>query len=234
MFSRILTLSFLLITFLLFSIDARAAAPANDNLSGRLALNGSSGMIGGTVLEATRETGEFTHSLSNAENVYKTVWYEWTANDSKPVVFEIASSQFDASIAIYTGDNFPLEQVSLNNDTIGNLPRAEFMAQSGTTYKIVVGIFNDQNAPGGSFALQWAQSSAPTNDNFAQALNLQNSAGAVAAANQSATVESGEPQFGADRSVWFNYTNPTAKDFSITFTTLRSRSAFFNSTLAVF
>ena len=201
-------------TLLILSIPAQAA-PANDNLANAVTLSGASGTTNGTVVEATRENGEYNHGVIGADSVYRTVWFEWTATQNKPIVFEITAAAFDAGMAIYTGDSHPLLSVSRNNDTNGNRPRIEIMAESGTSYKIVVGIYNNPNAASGDFTLQWTQGNAPTNDNFAQALNLQNSSGVVAVTSQNSTSEASEPLFGDGKTIWFNFTNSTPNDFSI-------------------
>ncbi|MBS1797173.1 MAG: hypothetical protein JSS81_25320 [Acidobacteria bacterium] len=223
-----------LISICLFSPAAWAAAPANDNLANAATISGASGSTTGTTAEATRETGEYTHTASGSIQVYNTVWYQWTAPASGPVAVTATAGGFDASMAVYTGSAFPLETETINNDTTGTNPRVEFATTAGTTYRIVVGVYEDPNSAGGQFTLQWAQSSAPTNDNFAQAASLTGRSGSVAAANQNATSEPQEPIFGNGNSVWFSYTNQTGTDFSVTFTTANTFSANVDTNLAVY
>jgi hypothetical protein len=233
--SNFLIIKFIFIFVLGGSASAiQAAPPANDNLANAEILSGISGMTNGTVIDATKEAGEFSHAMSNAVTVHRTVWFEWTATENKPVVFEVTESGFDASIAVYTGSNFPLSYRTLNNDTFGTRPRIELMAESGTTYKIVIGIYNSETVANGTFSLQWMQNERPTNDDFLQGMNLENSSGSVAATNLNATSVLQEPVFGSGKSVWFNFTNSAPNDFSVTFSTLNSRNPFFNSTLSVF
>ncbi len=213
---------------------ANAAAPANDNLANAVTLSGASGTTTGTTIEATQENGEYSHGMSNSDFVYKTVWFQWTATASKPVVFEITAAGFDSSMAVYTGSVHPLSSLTRNNDTVGTRPRIELMAVSGTIYNIVVGVYNNPNAAGGSFTLQWTQNDTPTNNNFAQPMNLPNSSGIIAVTNQNATNEAQEPPFGDGKTVWFNFTNTTSNDFSITLTTRKSGNPSFDTTLAVY
>lgn len=238
MLSKFSNFSFLLLIFCLFS-GVYAAAPNNDNLANAQVISGVSGTTGGTTIDATRETGEFAHSSSNLNMVYRTVWFQWTAPQTMPVAFDVSfsSNGFDPAMAVYTGGNFPLTVVNRNNDTSGIFPRVEFKAQAGTTYQIVVGFYNDANSQGGNFTLNWSQNSSPTNDNFAAARNLENiKSGSVAVTNQNATHESGEPSHLSlnDKSVWLKFTNTTATDFSVTFKTRESFEALFNTTLAVY
>ncbi len=161
-------------------------------------------MIFGNTVDATRQDGEYAHTIAGNGMVHRTVWYQWTATESKPVVFEVTASGFDASISVYTGANFPLAWTSTNNDTSGNRPRIEFKATAGTTYRILVGLYNDQNVQGGDFMLQWSTNGNPTNDNFSNAMNLESILkGAVAVSNQNATKEQGEPvHIAGNRSIW--------------------------------
>jgi hypothetical protein len=108
----------------------------------------------------------------------------------------------------------------------------EFMATAGMTYKIVVGA-NGNVGSGGTFHLLWEQVDAPTNNNLAQALNLQATSGKVAMTNFNATAEGAETPFGVGKSVWANFTNTTGHDLSMTFTTRNSYNTIFDSTLSV-
>jgi hypothetical protein len=238
MYSKFSNFSFLLLIFCLFSV-ADAAAPTNDNLANALVISGATGTTNGTTVDATREIGEFSHTFSSQTFVYRTVWFRWTATQTKPVVFDVssASNGFDPALAVYKGDNFPLSSVTRNNDTSGNLPRVEFKAEIGVTYQIVVGFYNDANSQGGSFTLNWLQNNNPTNDNFANARILENAqTGSVAVTNQNATHEPNEPSHLSlnDKSIWFNFTNPTANDYSVTFKTRDSFDPSLNTTLAVY
>jgi hypothetical protein len=218
------------------ALTALATAPANDNLAGAVVLNDEAGAVIGTTVDATREDGEYNHALSNDAMVYHTVWYRWTAPETAPVQFYIyeAAPGFDPAIAIYTGGSHPLTRVAVNNDTYGNRPLIELMAEEGVTYRIVVGVFNDSANDGGEFNFQWEQAARPTNDDFAEALSLQDRSGSVAVTNQNATSEPQEPVFGVGKSIWFNYTNTTPRDYSVTFTTVQSSNPSFDTTLSVF
>jgi hypothetical protein len=221
--------------FCIFSLSAQAAAPANDNLANAQTLSGATGTINGTVAEATRQGSEFSHSLTGGTLVYRTVWYQWTATENKPAVFEISNAAFDSAIAVYPGNNFPLQLLSLNNDTTGNRPRIEFKATAGTTYKIVVGLFNTTDLPNDGFTMHWSTNAAPTNNNFANPFNLNSTtSGSVAITNQNADKETGEPaHINGNRSVWLTYTNTQPTDYSLTFETRRLGEAI-ETTLAVY
>lgn len=204
-----------------FVNELKAAPPANDNLANFQVISGASSSFSGNNVDATRQTGEATHDSSAI--VERTVWFEWTAVETKPVVFEITSADFDAAIGIYTGGStFPLSTLTRNNDTFGNRPRIEFGATAGTSYKIVVGLYANPVQQGGNFTLQWTTNNNPTNDNFSNALTLETpQKGSITLTKMNATKETGEPtHINGNRSVWFNFTNNLPTDFSITFSTM--------------
>lgn len=225
----------LIFTFILICVTtAVAAPPANDNLVNSTALSGAAGTVIATTAEATRETGEPTHGMTSTETVYRTVWFSWTATQTKPVVFDVTSATFDASMSVYTGSAFPVTTLVRNNDTNGTRPRIEFSAETGTTYRIMVGIYNQPADAGGDFTLQWTQNDAPTNDAFAAARALSTTSGNVSTTTLGATSESGEPSYGDGKTVWFTYTNPTANDLSVTFGTIGSFNFQLDTRLAVY
>lgn len=206
-----------------FVNEVQAAPPVNDDLQNLQIISGTSGSVNGSTVDATRQTGEPSH-LSNLTPVYRTVWFEWTAAETKPVVFQTTYADFDPVIAVHVGDNgfqFP-ESPSRNNDTFGTYPRVEFGAVAGKKYKIVVGLFNDPNAQGGDFTLEWATYDTPTNDDFENSLFISPiEGGSVTLTKLNATKQTGEPaHIAGNRSLWFEFTNDTETDYSITFSTL--------------
>jgi hypothetical protein len=213
-----------------------AAAPPNDNIANAIVLKGNSGNINSTTAEASTEGTEPGHFFKAW--VYKTVWFSFTAQSSGPVSFEVTSANgFDAAIAAYEGNVYAtMIRRAFNNDTIGQRPRIELMTQAGTTYSIVVGVFNNSNASGGTFELSWNAAATPSNDNFANALNIEGTSGSVAITNQNATVEGGEPSRirNGVRSVWLNYTNTTGHDHSVTFDTRLTGNPSFDTVLSVY
>ena len=212
-----------------------AAPPANDSLANATVLTGTSGSTAATVAEATRQTGEPLHGFNPLDTVERTVWFEWTALESKPVKFSVSNAGFDPAMAVYTGAGFPLVTVSLNNNTLGNLPEIEFIAVSGTSYKIAVGSFAALNVPSPDFTFEWSQTTSPTNDNWINARVLEGIAGVVTSTTGGATTEPSEPVFGSGTStVWFKFTNNTGHNLSMTVSTRRSMNPSFDTTLAVY
>lgn len=215
------------------SLQVFAAAPANDSLASAETISGVSGSINRTNVEATRESGEFSHAGGNS-TVFRTVWFKWTAPNTMPVTFEVTNSNggFDTAMAAYTGAGFPLLTISRNNDTLGNKPRIEFRATAGVVYNIAVGTFNTEGASG-SFDLAWSQSATPSNDLFANASAISGDAGDVAITTSGANSEAGEQAVGNGNTVWLKYTNASARDISVTFTTRYFSEQGANSAMCV-
>lgn len=219
--------------FSLLCMNAFAAAPSNDDLDVATTISGSSGTIMGTTFDATRQANENTHDFAPGYG-YRTVWYSWTATETKPVIFEVTGAGFDPVMAAYTGNAFPLTTISRNNDTVGQLPRLEFGAFAGVTYRIAVAVSNDPLAQGSTFELQWQTANNPTNDNFANARELNNDlSGRVTVIKQNATRESGEPlHIAGQHSTWYTFKNNFGRDISFTFTTAAADGS--DSTIAIY
>ncbi|MBS1797090.1 MAG: VCBS repeat-containing protein [Acidobacteria bacterium] len=228
-----LKLSAIFLIFFIGFYTASAAPPANDNLANAATLGGAAGIVNGTTVEATRENGEESHGVLNSDTVYRTVWYQWTAPATKPVRFEVTIANFDAAMAVYTGSAPALALVTRNNDTETSHPIVEIAAQSGVTYRIVVGVSNDANAAGGPFDLHWTQTDRPSNDDLADAPILLTLAGSVAATTLGATPQASEPVFGSGRTVWYKFFNGSEDDISMTFRTTRS-GPLVDTTLGVY
>ncbi len=213
--------------------SAFAAAPQNDDLAAALVVTGPNGTIMGTTVDASRQLNENSHDFA-PDIGYRSVWFTWTATETKPVVFEIVSSGFDPVMAAYTGNAFPLTTISRNNDTVGQLPRLEFGAFAGVTYRIAIAVSKGPTAQGGTFEMQWQTANNPTNDNFANARELNSTqSGRVSLARLNATREIGEPlHIAGQRSTWFKFTNNEAYDISYTFTTSASDNS--DSVIAVY
>ena len=235
MFKRIFFLSFL--AFFLFSIAAQAAAPGNDNQANAQIVSGTVGGAGGTTIDATREQSELNHIYPGI--IYRTVWYKWTAPETKPTYFKAINLEngFDAAIGVYAGNPSSSSIVAYNNDSSGDdISFVEFAATAGTTYTIVVGVYNSANAAGGQFSLNFEQTNHPFSDDFIDSRTLAFPSGNVVGTNFNATNEPNEPAriSNNDKSVWFHITNPTNFDRSLTFDTIGSLSQSLNSTLSVY
>jgi hypothetical protein len=128
------------------------AVPANNNFADAITITTpqESGIVAtGDNTGATTEPAEPTNlpvtSECNNEVIPTfgaTVWYNWTADFTGPVVFDTFGSSFDTVLGVYTGNSIlSISITRCNRDfPAANNPSAlTFNATSGTTYRIQVG-----------------------------------------------------------------------------------------------
>lgn len=137
--------------------SAAAAPPPNDNFSDAQPIAGEAGLVGGTNMEATWETGEPDHA---GEPGTGSVWYRWTPSTDVPIRFDTCDTPaFDSLLAVYTGSDVGvLTPVRANDDGCGVGSAVDFTARAGTTYSIAVDGFDAQ----GNFDFRWSLAP-PTN-----------------------------------------------------------------------
>ena len=158
------------------SVRAQLLPPSNDNFTNAIPLLGTSGTVRGTTIGATGETNEPPHNSNEAVN---SIWFAWTAADTRWYSFDTRGStdgsgnDLDTVLGIYSGADFgSLRPVFASqntgdpndNDPTGSVTsRVTFFTQAGTTYFIAVD--SAQDAPPGSVVLNW--NSAPNAGTFA-------------------------------------------------------------------
>lgn len=197
---------------LFFTITAHAAPPANNDLADFATISGVSGMVSATNVEATKETGEPNHAGNSGG---ASIWFEWTAPADGVVNFNTIGSNFDTTLAVYSGTDFTDFVLEASDDDGG--PNATsaltFSAVDGVTYYIAVDGFGGGT---GSITLRWAVELPPPNDAFANAEAITGATGSVARSNNLATKEVGEPNHAAagGASAWFAWTAPSNGSFS--------------------
>jgi hypothetical protein len=156
--------AFLLVTFVGVTGAGRAAAldaPANDNFANAVTISGPSGSIVGTNVGATTETGEPAIPGYGGGGPYATVWYNWTAPGSGPVIFDTCTdTNLDTLLGVYTGSAYtgpdPLARVADGDDNCGPggvQSRASFIANVGVTYRIQVDGWHSHQD---QFTLSWS------------------------------------------------------------------------------
>ncbi len=118
---------------------ATATTPANDNFASAKTINGDTGSISGTSVNATKEANEPNHAGSGGG---ASVWYRWQAPVGGTAIFTTDGTEFDTLLGVYTGSSVSaLTQVAANDDRppgITRVSRAVFTAVAGTTYFIAV------------------------------------------------------------------------------------------------
>ena len=135
-----------------FSWYCRAVAPipTNDNFSAAQAISGGFGDLIGSNILATAETGEPAHHSAAMHSA----WWTWTAPATGSVEFNAKGSNFDTTMAIYTGLAVnALALVGKNDDYYGVQSRVVFAATAGTTYRIAVDSYWDTDM--GRINLNW-------------------------------------------------------------------------------
>src|SRR5207244_1408627 len=110
----------------------------------------------GTVIRATRETGEPNHG-GNTNT--PSVWYNWTAPASGSVTFDATNrgSSFQMVLAAYTGS--AVGSLTLTTNASGLTPRVIFTASANAAYRIAVAGLNGAL---GDFTLHFIQPTPPT------------------------------------------------------------------------
>lgn len=120
-----------------YSFTASAATVAsNDNFNRASVFTSGTGIS--SNIDATEETGEPNHG--SASRPMNSIWWTWTATSTGPVVFDTFSSDFDTTLAVYTGSAINNLTLMAENDDYGGSvqSRVNFLAIAGQTYKIAV------------------------------------------------------------------------------------------------
>ena len=127
-------------------------APANDAFGSRAAITGTTGLVTGANLAATRESAEPLHAGVTGGT---SIWFKWKAPASGPVSFDTADSAIDTLLAVYTGTSLSaLTPVAANDDAPERTTsRVTFTATANTTYVIAL---DGKAATAGAVRLAWA------------------------------------------------------------------------------
>jgi hypothetical protein len=126
--------------------------PANDDFANCQTIAGTSGSVTGHNVGATREVGEPTHASTFGT---RSVWYCWTAPKGGTTEWSTVGSEFDTTLAIYSGSALnQLTPVASDNDSgPDGTSILRFNATSNGVYRIAI----DGRANGmGNIFLGWA------------------------------------------------------------------------------
>jgi hypothetical protein len=114
-------------------------APFNDDFAGRIRINGSMSTVRGSILGATKQSGEPLHGGKAGG---RSVWWNWIAPEDGPVEIHTIGSSFDTLLAVYQGtDPGNLGLIEENNDLQSGSTyssRVLFSAVAGQEYQIAV------------------------------------------------------------------------------------------------
>ncbi len=135
-------------------IDAAAlAAPPNDNFADATSVNGNNGSVNGTNVDATKETGEPNHAGVNGST---SIWFQWQAPSPGTLTVTTAGSNFNTTLAVYTGTAVnALTAVGSNDDVSGSNQTSSVpvSVNGGNIYRIAV---DGANGATGNVTLNWS------------------------------------------------------------------------------
>ena len=202
---------------------------SNDDFADRITLGGIETSISGTNAGFTGEVGEPDHA--EASGLSNSAWWTWVAPFSGVTAIDTFGSDFDTTLAVYTGAAVDtLAEVASNDDSGGELQSAvAFDAVAGTAYQIAVA---GNNVDSGTIDLKL--SLVPdNNDDFADRITLTGTLASDEVSNIGFTGEPGEPDH-ADvsdvlNSAWWTWTAPTSAQVL-----LDTFGSDFDTTLAVY
>ena len=217
------------------AVDLVGVLPVNDDFASALTLTGVEGQLNGTNVRATGESGEPNHAGSRSP--LASVWYRWTAPEDGTFEVTTFGSDFDTTLAVYTGAAVDaLTEIASNDDFIISQSYVVFEATAGSTYSIAVDGFataEGQIVLTHAFTLPPPPPPPTANDDFDNAIDLGAGSTSTSGSNSGATGEVGEPNHAGGStpvsSVWWVWAPPVSG--SVTISTVGSD---FDTTLAVY
>lgn len=127
-----------------------AVTTYNDNFANAITLTGVSGTTTANNIDASREPGEPNHAGGNGE---KSLWWRWSPLSSGSITIDTFGSDFDTTLAVYTGTRVDaLITVASNIHSNGLQSRVIFDATLGVEYYIAV---DGHWGASGSIVLNW-------------------------------------------------------------------------------
>lgn len=127
--------------------------PCSDAFASAPAFASANGTAFGTTVGTTGETGEPNHAGNSMP--LNSVWCKWTPAASGVVTIDTTGSNFDTTLAVYTGGVIStLTQVAANDNIASGNPqsRVSFTATAGTAYMIAV---DGAGAETGNYVVNW-------------------------------------------------------------------------------
>jgi hypothetical protein len=133
-----------------------AQLPPNDDFNNATPLSGGTGSTTAYTFLATTETDEPSHG--DVYGPYASIWFIWTATFSGNAVFDTVGSDFDTTMAAYTGTAVDgLTRLKDNDDAdTGIQSRITFPVIAGNTYYIAVDGYDNSQ---GNVVLNWDKKS---------------------------------------------------------------------------
>ncbi len=204
----------------------------NDNLAQAVIVDQVPGSYQQSTVGATNETDATAPSCATTG---ADVWFKYTADADRIVVFNTFDSDFNTVLSAWAGNGHPLTEIDCNDD--GTIESAQSQislpVSAGQTYYINVAGIRSDGALFPESGLATLSTALPAvHDDLANAVNIDNLPFNATHSAAGATLEGGEtgPSCGGvtSASVWYQYT-PSA-DENISFDTL---SADYDTVLSV-
>lgn len=214
-------------------LPSDASAPSNDMFANRIPITGIIANSAGDNTLATAEAGEPNHAESSVP--IQSVWWSWTAPAHGEVTFSTENSNFDTSLAVYTGTQLAnLSLIAFDDDSgPGSTSKVTFEVTPGTTYVISVDGYKDSRGLISLSTNFTANEGREPNDLFASRTRIGSASTVVTGSNIRAHGETGEPNHAGlsepIQSVWWSWTAPA--DGTLT---LNTRGSAFDTTMAVY
>lgn len=134
-----------------------AAGPLNDAFATPFVVTGATGQrTTDSNVGATKEFGEPEHAGNEGG---ASVWYLFTPAQSGSLTINLAGSNFDTLLGVYTGTALGgLTEVAANDDDTGLTSKVTFAAAAGTVYRIAVDGYNTngQGSATGTVNIAWS------------------------------------------------------------------------------
>ncbi|HET7696107.1 MAG TPA: putative Ig domain-containing protein [Vicinamibacterales bacterium] len=116
------------------ALDVIAVPPLNDDFSSPIVIE----QFPYTNVQTTAKATSSYDDPFCAGSTH-TVWYAFTPSNDMRVEFNTFGSDYDTTLAVYTGRRGALSQVACNDNAGGAQSRVRFDAQAGVTYWIMAG-----------------------------------------------------------------------------------------------
>ncbi len=214
-----------------------SSGPANDNFSAATELPAHHTSIVGTNVGASAEAGEPINTSGSSP--INSVWFSWTAAGNGEVEIDLCYSDFDTTLAVYTGASVAsLIKVAHNDDRPSGVCSSTsswltFQATAGVTYHISIDGYSDKVGTYEMTFLPNDPSTQPSNDLFSAADVLSGPSGIASGTNENSGGEVGEAAITngspPTQSVWYRWTAPSSGTLA-----LDTCTSDFDTTLGVY
>lgn len=181
--------------------NASALPPPNDRFQLAQVIKGVSGVVSGSIVDATSQPGEPVHSDRGDR---RTIWYRWRPGAPLFTTFSTQGSTPDTVLSVYTGLSLnTLTLIALNDDASpgSRYSKAQFTTRPDLDYWIMIDGAGNETGP---ITLSWT--SIPRNDAFQNFELLATPSGRFEGDSSGAGLQTGEnppvdPDVGG--TVWF-------------------------------